>query len=278
MGWTRKKLLIWGTTYPEFSKAYYETVCTGALDAATGKFVRIYPITLRYQNDPFRLYDWIEADVIQNARDFRLESHKINQASIQVVGHIDTKDEWAERSSWILRPHNVFSSVEALQKAEATDHTSLGVVKPKTVSKIYAWYKPDEERKEWEEARERALVQRDLFVDAETKTRDLAFMPVQYRIKFTCNDPTCVTEHDFSLLDWGTYVLSRKYYATDGASGAERAVISHLEKLLDPATHDSYLFLGNSLAHCRNFMIVGVYYPPKKSVAPKKQMSLLDIG
>src|SRR5580704_7499912 len=99
MTWTRKKLLIWGTTYPEFSKAYYETVCTGALDAATGKLIRIYPITLRYQNEPFRLYDWIEADVIQNARDFRLESHKINQASIQVVGHIDTKNEWAERSS-----------------------------------------------------------------------------------------------------------------------------------------------------------------------------------
>jgi hypothetical protein len=26
--WTKKRLLIWGTTYPEFSKTYYETVCT----------------------------------------------------------------------------------------------------------------------------------------------------------------------------------------------------------------------------------------------------------
>jgi hypothetical protein len=30
--WTTKKLLIWGKTYPEFSKSYYETVCTGAVD------------------------------------------------------------------------------------------------------------------------------------------------------------------------------------------------------------------------------------------------------
>jgi len=42
--WTTTKLLIWGTTYPEFSKTYYETVCTGALDEDTGKLVRIYPI------------------------------------------------------------------------------------------------------------------------------------------------------------------------------------------------------------------------------------------
>jgi|HubBroStandDraft_4_1064222.scaffolds.fasta_scaffold168768_2 hypothetical protein len=26
--WTTKKLLIWGKTYPEFSKSHYETVCT----------------------------------------------------------------------------------------------------------------------------------------------------------------------------------------------------------------------------------------------------------
>lgn len=278
MMWVRKRLLIWGTTYPEFSKTYYETVCTGALDADTGRLLRIYPITLRHQNEPFRLYDWIEADVMRNTQDFRLESHKINQTTIQVVGHIDTKNEWAERSSWILKPQNIFSSVEALRAAEATDHTSLGLVKPKSVSKIYARYKPGDERKEWEEARERALLQRDLFVDAQAKTKDLAFMPVQYRIRFMCDDPSCTTEHDCSLLDWGTYVLSRKYYATHGASGAERAVISHLEKMLDPASHESYLYLGNSLAHCRNFMIVGVYYPPKKKPAAKKsQINLFDI-
>jgi hypothetical protein len=270
--WTRRKLLIWGTTYPEFSKSHYETVCTGALDADTGRLVRIYPITLRHQKEPFHLYSWIEADVMRNAGDFRIESHKINQDTIQVIGHIDTKNEWAERSSWLLRPTNIFQSVEALLKAEEVDHTSLGLVKPKRVSRVYARYKPDAERMEWDNARERALVQRDLFVDAEAKTKDLAYMPVQYRIQFTCNDPACTTEHDFSILDWGVYVLSRRSYSTGGAQAAELAVVSRLKTILDPTTHDAYFYLGNSLAHCRNFMIVGVYYPPKKQTGPQMDL------
>lgn len=276
--WTRKKLLIWGTTYPDFSKSYYETVCTGALDADTGKLIRIYPITLRYQKEPFRLYDWIEADVERNTSDFRLESHKIRQDRISVVGHIDTGEKgWAERASWILRPQNVYHSVETLLDAEATDHTSLGLVKPKKILRVYVQSRPESDRIEWEEQRELSLAQRDLFVDAETKTRDLVFMPIRYKIKFVCDDPACTTEHDMAILDWGTYVLSRRQFAKGGAAIAERDVIARLEEILDPATHDSYLFLGNSKAHCRNFMIVGIFYPPKKRDAKKPQLSLLDV-
>jgi hypothetical protein len=278
MAWVQRKLLIWGTTYPEFSKTYYETVCTGALDATTGRLIRIYPLRLRYQAQPFHHYEWIEADIMRNTSDFRPESHKINQDSIKIVGKIDTHNNWAERSSWILNPQNVFASVEALQEVQNADRTSLGLIKPKSVSRIYARYKPDEDRQEWEEARERALRQKDLFVDAESKTKDLVFMPIQYRIQFRCDDPACTTEHDLSLLDWGTYVLSRREFATKGAQGAERAVIGHLESLMDLTTHDSYFFLGNTMAHCDKFMIVGVYYPPKKKPeAPKPQLDLLKI-
>lgn len=64
--WTRKRLLVWGKTYPEFSKTYYETVCTGAIDAETKRLVRIYPITLRHNKDQFAKYQWIEADAERN--------------------------------------------------------------------------------------------------------------------------------------------------------------------------------------------------------------------
>src|SRR5688572_19229790 len=130
--WLRKKLLIWGTTYPEFSSKYYETVCTGAVDAETGKFVRIYPITLRHRGDErFRHYQWIEAEVERRLdADFRPESFRINQDTIQLGERLDTQDGWAERSRWVLRQSNVFQSVEALRAAEERDHTSLGLVKP----------------------------------------------------------------------------------------------------------------------------------------------------
>lgn len=66
--WKKRRLLIRGTTYPEFSKTYNETVCTGALDGDTGKLVRIYPITLRQMKEPFSAYQWIEGEVLARRR------------------------------------------------------------------------------------------------------------------------------------------------------------------------------------------------------------------
>lgn len=272
--WTKKRLLIWGTTYPEFSKTYYETVCTGALDGETGRLLRIYPVTLRYLNEPFKSYQWIEAEVARNAGDFRPESFKIRQDSIQLGDRLLPADGWEERRRLLLRDGNVFSSVEALQVAEARDHTSLGLVKPKEVRRVYARKKTEADRMEWDEQREHALKQKELFVDAEAKTKDLKFMPVQYRICFTCDDPTCMTEHDFSILDWGLYVLSRKMFAQGGSSLAEKQVIAKVNEITDPAKKDFYFFLGNTKAHCDKFMVVGFFYPPIAPVkVPTKEMA-----
>ena len=227
--WTKKRLLIWGKTYPEFSKTYYETVCTGAIDAESGRLVRIYPITLRYLKEPFKTYDFIEADIERNPADFRPESFRIRQDSIKVVGHLGTtKQGWADRVGAVLRNPNVFASVEALQAAEARDHTSLGLIKPREITRIYMKARPESDRVEWEQQRALALAQKDLFVDADTEMKDLRFMPIQYRARFRCDDAACSTEHDLSILDWGVYALSRRQYAARGASMAERDVIDKL--------------------------------------------------
>lgn len=264
MTWGQKRLLIWGTTYPEFSKGHYETVCTGAIDGDTGRLVRIYPITLRYMDEPIGKFHWIEAEVERNTSDFRPESYKIKQDTIRKIGIIDVKHKsgWSERSKWVLTQDNVFASVKALQDAEARDHTSLGLVRPSKVVRVYARKKSRQEKDEWNEQREAALKQRDIFVDVDTKTKDLVFVPVQYRICFVCSDPTCTIEHDLSILDWGTYVLSRKVFAQKGPVMAERDVISKITEYMDPTKRDPYLFLGNTKAHSRNFMVVGFFHPP----------------
>lgn len=276
--WERKKLLIWGTTYPEFSKTYYETVCTGAVDADTGKLIRIYPIRLRYMEEPFSKYDWIEADIERNTSDYRPESYRIQQDTIQVVGNIEAKqDGWRERSKWVLHENNVFSSVQALQELQERDRTSLGLVRVREVRRVYAQRKPPEARAEWEQHREEALRQRELYVDAEARTKDLVFVPVQYRIQFLCEDRACSTEHDLSILDWGVYVLSRKMFAQKGAAGAERDVISKITELLDVRKRDGYLFLGNTKAHPQNFMVVGMFHPPRGVEKPRPAQTTLPL-
>lgn len=264
MVWEKKRLLVWGKTYPEFSTKYYETVCTGAVDGDTGKLIRIYPITLRHMKDPLKAYDWIEAEIERNESDFRPESYRIRQDTIKVVGHLDTeKAGWAERSRWVLSAGNVFSSVKALQAAEAERHTSLGLVKPKQITRIHMEYKSESEREEWEEHRERAFAQKDLFVEADSVKKDLAFCPVRYRAKFICDDAQCTTEHDFSILDWGLYVLNYREFADGGSATAQKKVVAKIEQLMDTSKRDPYFFLGNTKAHSHSFMIVGLFHPPK---------------
>ncbi|HVY46475.1 MAG TPA: hypothetical protein VHB21_11380 [Minicystis sp.] len=265
--WSTRKFLIWGKTYPEFSKKYLETVCTGAVDEETGKLARIYPLTVRYMEKPFRTYDWVEVEAEPTgSNDRRPESFRVQQQSLKVVGHIDTtkKNDWPDRRRWVLGPknQNVFASVEELRAAQAKDRTSLGLIRPKAITRVYAKRKPESARAEWDEKRAAALSKSELFIDAETETRDLEYVPVQYRACFRCDDPACDTEHDLSILDWGLYVLHLRQFAARGASMAERDVIDHIQNLLDPKQRDPFLFLGNTLAHPQNFMIVGLFHPP----------------
>ncbi len=262
--WQKKRLLIWGKTYPEFSKTYYETVCTGAVDGDSGKLVRIYPITLRYMQEPFKLYDWVEAEVERNSSDFRPESYRIRQQTLRLRDHLKTTTAgWEERARWLVRPGNVFESVEALQAAEERDHTSLGLVKPKSISRFYADTKSLEEKQEWDQQRDAAIQQKDLFVDAESKINDLEFPWAQYRVEFTCENANC-HGHDMSILDWGIYVLDRNQQKTKkDYKQAEAAVLAKLHEITDPKKKNAYFFLGNTKAHCRNFMVVGFFYPPQ---------------
>lgn len=265
--WERKRLLIWGTTYPEFSRKYYETVCTGAVDGATGRLIRIYPIRLRYLSDQkFRHFQWIQADVERRTKDRRPESHHIRDDTIEVAEVVDAarRGGWDERCRWVLGRENVFESVDALVEAEERDSTSLGLVRVKKVQRIYAVRRPDSERDEWHQHREEAIRQRDLLVDQDQVVKELEFRDVNYKVDFKCEAVGC-RGHDMKVLDWGVYVLDRKQAKKKGDyRAAEEDVKDSLSRLLNVEARDPYVFLGNSLAHPQNFSVVGIFSPPRR--------------
>ena len=262
--WERQRLLIWGTTYPEFSRKYYETVCTGAVDEA-GRLIRLYPITLRYLKNRFHHYHWILAEVRRNTADRRPESFRIRQDTMEVQEEIGSDgDGWERRAQLLLSEGNVFRSLEELRERQQRDHTSLGLVKPEQIHRVYVRKRPPAERVEWEAKKAEALAQKDFLVEDDSEIRDLAYMPIQYRILLDCDDPACQGGHDLSILDWGTYQLGRKMFAENGADVANRKVVQKIESLLDPGKREPYLILGNTLAYPQNFMVVGFFHPPKE--------------
>ena len=53
----------------------------------------------------------------------------------QGLGLIPPKSgNWDARADWIFQPENVFQSVEALQEAQQRDNTSLGLIKPGSIT------------------------------------------------------------------------------------------------------------------------------------------------
>jgi len=104
----RKKILIATKTYPSISRKYRECVCTAGVllddDEKPTQWIRIYPIRFRLLDFDKQFPRWsiISAKIERNDKDYREESFRIDDSSIELVRKIDTKKNWEERKSLVL--------------------------------------------------------------------------------------------------------------------------------------------------------------------------------
>jgi hypothetical protein len=273
--WERRKILIWGKTRPELSRTHKETVCTGGVFADTKAFVRLYPIPLRFLNDEqvFKKYQWIDADVKRPRRDSRPESYNIHPETIQVGDFIPTdKGDWSERAAWLLQPDHFFESVEALQAEREWKGTSIGMVKPDEVLDFPVYSYPDGEKAGWW-VKYRSILEQQEFQFAPSDVlpvKRLSPPDFRFKIKFRSGDNI----HEFSVFDWeidALYFNCRK--RGDTQEQARAKVVAKLERDVCGKEKDTYFFLGNIAAHPQIFTIVGLWYPKKQRVL---QASLFD--
>jgi hypothetical protein len=115
----RRRILIATKTYPSISTKYKETVCTAGIlldqDEKPVQWIRIYPVRFRELEFDQRYKRWsiISAEIERNEKDFREESYRINDTSINVIREIGTKNNWEERKSFVLPLQ--FSSISEIQ-------------------------------------------------------------------------------------------------------------------------------------------------------------------
>lgn len=279
--WERRRILIWGKTRPELSKTYREIVCTGGVFEDTRKLVRLYPIPLRYLDDEkyFKKYQWIEADVTRSHSDPRPESYKIRADNIVVHTTIPPRQgNWDDRASWVMQENNIFRSVEALQDKQKIDHTSLGLVRPATVSNIIATPYSKQERNNFWDKYQAAVAQMELPLDPETHREIKPLTPPDYRfkIRFGCGDERCNQNHEFSILDWEIDALYFKMFNQyHSRQVAADKVIEKLHDICSPSK-DLHFYLGNISTHPQVFTIVGLWYPKKRSSDQLQQLNLFD--
>lgn len=96
-----KQVLITVKAYPNPSKKYVETVCCAGIDLETGRWIRLYPVPYRDldASKQFKKYTIIKVRCRKASDDTRVESHKIDSDSIEIVQWLDTKDNWRQ---WLI--------------------------------------------------------------------------------------------------------------------------------------------------------------------------------
>lgn len=222
----------------------------------TGKWIRLYPIQYRDLEDEkkFRKYSVIEVKVFKAPDDTRPESFKVDADSIRVLDWYDTRDGWEKRKQAVL-PTLSPSYCDILKESEQAD-ISLGMFKPYRI--VFAYKKVNLKN---QAEREGCYAQLS-FCNKDKKA--IEEIPFNFRYQFYCMGKYDCLGHDLQIIDWEIYESYRKWrYRYKG----EEILLDKLrETWLDSICSekkDTYFFVGNMKRFRQNFMILGVFHPPK---------------
>lgn len=252
----RIRVLITVKAYPQLSEKYKETVCVAGIrmDGERPRHVRLFPVPFRdmERGKQFEKYDVVEVDVTPHAGDNRPESLRPNLSTLERVGHIESGDDWKQRSAWISPL--VAPSLCEIKRRQQADRTSLGVFRPKQVTRFRL--EPAAQRSAGLEA---MASQINLF---DPERRKLEALPYRFNYSFTCDDAEC-RGHEMGLIDWEA---AAAYLSWRGRYSAEELPKKMHQKWFEQicaSTRDPHFFVGNIHQHPKTFMLLGVFYPPK---------------
>ncbi|MBI5286333.1 MAG: hypothetical protein HY878_01920 [Deltaproteobacteria bacterium] len=242
--------------YPNPSRKYGETVCVAGIELTNKKWIRLYPIPYRdLDNDKkFKKYNVIEVKATKALDDKRPESFKVDINSIRIIDWYDTKNHWKKRKK-LLFPTLSSSLCEIYEESESNGK-SLGMFKPQNVEFNYQYAKPKDE-----DARGACYAQLSFY----NKNKDVIEpIPYEFRYSFNCDGKVDCGGHSLPIIDWE---IGQSYRSWRWKYRGEGVLLEKIkERWLDNMCSykkDTYFFVGNWKRFRDNFMILGVFYPPK---------------
>jgi hypothetical protein len=265
-----KRLLVVVKTYPNPSRNYVETVCCAGVDLATGRWVRMYPITFRrLAGKQFGKYQVIDCRAAKPTSDLRPESLHIDQDTISLVGSPMPAGPAGWRRRMDVLPATA-RSVEAVLAAQAANGTSLAMIRPKEVKGLVI-----EKAKPWSEKQKAYLRQQHLDLGESTsqQLRELEQIPYAFSYRFTCDDERCAIVHELQVLDWEIGESYRRWSA--GGGDWEKSIRKVYEE--DLPARDLHFVLGNLHKRQQTFVIIGLVRPPRPQVGGGYIQQSLDL-
>ena len=260
------KVLITVKTYPAISSKYDEIVCTAGF-LEDGSWIRIYPVQFRQKayDEQYKKYDWIEIDLVKNAKDFRPESYRpdSNDSEIKILSHLNTDDNWRERKNTVLK-NRIYDNLDELISKSKNKNicTSLAIFKPYDIFDFTI----EQVEREWDRnLLEKLRIERqtNLFKQEENIFEVVKKLPFKFSYRFRDSQGK---ESKMMIEDWEIGQLFWNCLARH--NGDESKVVEDVrKKYFDDfaKTKDLYLFLGTTKVHhyvSKNpFMIIGTFHP-----------------
>jgi len=249
----QKKVLVTVKTYPTPASKGAEVSCTAGV-TDDGKWIRLFPIPFRFMggNQQFRKYEWIEVAATKSS-DPRKESFEVDIDSLRIVSNpLSTKDAWKMHKE-IIFPLKA-PSLCHLKVTRRQTRDTLGIFKPQTIHKFII----ERDTPDWSPAEREKLLQISLF--EKNPLKPLEKIPYKFSYRFTCNDPHC-NGHKLMCVDWELGQSYRSWKQKYGTKW-EWAIINRYETDMI-LKYDTHFFVGTMHGHPHEWIIIGLFYPPK---------------
>lgn len=255
MTYEKKRVLLTVKAYPEKSKKYGACVCTAGI-TDNGDFIRLYPIPFETFRGGKKLpkYSWITVEC-EKASEYlnRKESYRVRYETLKIEGYVPTGRDisWSERNQVILPL--LAGSMEELEQRSNADNTSLGIIKPRSITDFTIDTKPGVDTEENE-----ILKEVQMTLDGETRT-DLESIEYNFRYHFFCQGPDC-KGHNIMCEDWEMLESWRSWKRRypDRDTLIEKFKGKYFDEMLK---RDLYFFVGTH-SRFNTWLIIGLYYPP----------------
>jgi hypothetical protein len=217
------------------------------------------PYRLLESDKRFKKYQWIEVEVIK-ASDPRPESHKIRPQSIRIIGDVLSTDySWKARKK-VVEPLKAHCLCCLKERRDSYGFPTLGIIKPHRIERLTI---RKAKNPNWTAAQEAILSQGDLFEDA--PKQELEKIPYTFMYKFFCDHSSC-TGHELSCTDWEMSESWRQWKTKYGNKWEEAFRAKYEKEMLEEK--DLHFFVGTVNAHPQEWIIVGLFYPPKFAELP----------
>lgn len=250
-----------------------ETMCVAAMTLGPEpQWVRLHPVPFRDLDDEarFKKYQEVTAQVIPPRSDRRPESWIPLEGSIVLGPVIGTEHGWSTRRERVsgLGEAVMCDLVEANRSGSGPETRSLAVVRTLEPPELIISKRDQEQLDKWTTRAKAMAAQPSLFDDPAARKPEFQVIPWRFQYRYRCLAPSC-NGHNQTIVDWEVVALWRKVrHQTDWQERMKAKFVGELWA----AERDSVLFVGNQEQHPQSFLVLGVFWPPKRGL----QQSLLS--